>query len=156
MVIEKREKVAKSLQAVHCELDGVKFDSLGERAFYIRLVRIFGSVNVHRSGRIEIVAKCANSPGMYWDADFEVFHEGKNKIFEYKGSLKKNIKGNREFFHKWSMIHSKFSSLNPAKFHTFVQELYYPVWQTELGKVTVPGIHAVGLMTDSDIKALFD
>lgn len=155
MVTEKREKTAALKQAIHCELDGMKFDSLGERAFYIRLVRIFGSTNVYRAGKIEIVAKCENSPGMYWDADFEVFHEGKSKIFEYKGSLKKNVKGNREFFHKWSMIHSKFSPLNSAKFHVFFQELYYPIWHTELGKVTVPGIHALVLMTDADIKALF-
>ena len=154
-MIENRENRTKVIIAKHCELDGIKFDSLGERDFYVQLVRVFGLENVYRAGKIEIIPNCPNSPGMYWDADFEVFHKGQHKIFEYKGSLKKEVKGNREFMHKWAMINSHFSKCDVSRFHVFIGDLYYPIWNTSTGKRIVQNIHALKLMSDLDIKDLF-
>ena len=156
MISEKREVKSNPKQAKHCELNGIKFDSLGERDFYVRLCRIFGSKNVARGSRVVLVDSTVESPGMGWMPDFNVEHKGQCFIIEFKGCLKAEVPGVREFLLKWSVLHSLYSPTTTLRYLTFCGDDRIPKWNTELGKKPLPSVFYSKNLTDKTIYELVD
>ena len=156
MISENREAKQGSKQAKHCELNGIKFDSMGERNFYIRLCRIFGSNNVVRGQRVNLIDSTEESPGLGWMPDFQIKHKGQPFTIEYKGCLRSEIQGTREFTLKWSVLHSLYSPLTTLRYLTFCDDGYIPKWSTEVGRRTLPSIFCSKNLTDKRIYELVD
>ena len=156
MISEKREAKGNPKQARHCELNGIKFDSLGERDFYVRLCRIFGASNVARGARVPLIDSTEESPGLGWMPDFQVKHKGQPFTIEYKGCLRSEIQGTREFILKWSVLHSLYSPLTTLRYLVFCDDSYIPKWSTEVGRRTLPSIFCSKNLTDKRIYEIVD
>ena len=156
MISEKREAKGNPKQAKHCELNGIKFDSLGERDFYVRLCRIFGTNNVVRGVRVTLINSTEESPGLGWIPDFQIKHKGQPFTIEYKGCLRSEIKGTREFTLKWSVLHSLYSPLTTLRYLTFCDDGYIPKWSTEVGRRTLPSVFCSAFLPDKRIYEIVD
>ena len=156
MISERKEAKGNSRQAKHCELNGIKFDSLAERDFYVRLCRVFGSKSVVRGLRVVLIEPTGESPGIAWMPDFNVEHKGQCFIIEFKGCLKAEVPGIREFLLKWSILHSLYSPITTLRYLTFCNDDRIVKWNTELGKKSLPSVYCSKNLTDKNIYELVD
>lgn len=151
MISERKETKGNFKQAKHCELNGIKFDSVGERNFYVRLCRIFGHKNVARGSRVVLVKPTEESPGLRWLPDFQVIHKSRMFTIEYKGCLRSDVQGTREFVLKWAVLHSLCDSLTTSKYLVFCDNDYIPAWSTETGRRPLPSVFCSKNLTDEHI-----
>lgn len=151
-----KESTKRNMQAVHCELNGIKFDSKGERDFYTKLVCAFGLANVNRSPTIVLTDSTAdNCPDIKWTPDFIVKHNGINFFIEYKGSLRKNVFGNDIFMLKWSIVKSHYPH-NAKRYLCFVEDGFTPKWHVKAGLIPVPGVYQNRIYDAGSLLALVD
>ena len=156
MIREKKEPKRTSVQAKHCELNGIKFDSLAERDFYVRLCHVFGSKSVVRGSRVVLIEPTVESPGIGWSPDFNVEHKGQCFIIEFKGCLRAEVPGVREFLLKWAALHSLYSPITTLRYLTFCDDDRILKWNTELGRKTLPSVFCSKNLTNKNIYELVD
>ena len=156
MIREKKEPKRTSVQAKHCELNGIKFDSLAERDFYVRLCHVFGSKSVVRGSKVVLIEATVESPGIGWSPDFNVEHKGQCFIIEFKGCLRAEVPGVREFLLKWAILHSLYSPITTLRYLTFCDDDRILKWNTELGRKTLPSVFCSKNLTNKNIYELVD
>lgn len=147
----KAKKISDKIVAKHCKFNGVDFDSLEERDFYVRLLRIFGNDNVMRCGRVELIPSTQNSPAMTWDIDFKVHHKGFVFLVEYKGLIHGRREHHREFFTK--LLISKM--ITQLEVIVFSPDNACPKWQTQDGLKPCPNFYSSRILNDADIYDIF-
>lgn len=151
-----KRKGYQSLKAKHTSFNGHTFDSIGERNFYIRLCKLFGTENVLTQRKLEILESFnLNSPSITWNVDFQVKHLNNPVYIEYKGTLSQESHGVREFFLKWKILKSNNACLGIPCI-CFVEGSKVPRWQTGMGMVLIPDIHALKLYDDEELKLLIE
>ena len=151
-----KESTKRNMQAVHCELNGIKFDSKGERDFYTKLVCAFGLASVNRSPTIVLTPSIAeNCPDIKWTPDFIVRHNEINFFIEYKGSLRKTVFGNDIFMLKWSIVKSYFPE-NAKRYLCFVDDGFTPRWHVKAGVIPVPGVYQNRIHDAGSLLSLVD
>ena len=154
MIKELKESVKRNMQAKHCELNGIKFDSLGERDFYVKASFAFGAGNVFRAPTISLHTSCCNDiPSIKWTPDFVVTYGEINFYLEYKGSARKSVFGNEVFMLKWALAQAT-RNYTSNKFLCFVEDGWGPRWKTEKGFCPVPHIYSNKSLDSGALLAL--
>lgn len=143
-----------STKAKHCSLNGIAFDSLSERDFYVRLCRLFGSENISRGPRLVLVeSEDPNTPDVAWTVDFKVYTPKGLVYVEYKGSLSNKQPGTEVFLMKWKLIKGN-AWLKQVPIVCFVAGSKTPVWTTKNGRVSIPCIYPISMYDDHEIETL--
>jgi hypothetical protein len=149
--VREKSNQKKSLQAKHCEFNGIKFDSMSERDFYIRLCKIFGTTSVSRGSRVTLFNSLnLNVPDISWTPDFIVWIDNRHVFVEFKGSLSSHSLGTEVFLNKWKLIKGTDLSYR-IKVVCFVAGSKCPRWNASQRRVSIPGIYPIANYSDDEI-----